>query len=164
MFRTEFQTTFAISLVISIFCKTPAMKKLGLLFLFTVGFWLLIDAQTKPAILTEPAGWQLEQFALPPVFASTLKYKRIEELRFSPDMFKKGATGYFTYVFVARLDSTQTLSQSGIKDYLLVYFKGLCSKTAADRKLSPIYTAAIHVTIGRKIPRDTSTSNKPVGV
>jgi hypothetical protein len=102
-----------------------------------------------------PASWQLEQFSLPPVFAPTLPYKGLEELRFSPDMFKKDAIGYFTYVFAARLDSTQAMSASDIKNYLLVYFRGLCSRTAADRKLAPVDTTAISVAIAPK-----KTTNK----
>jgi hypothetical protein len=126
------------------------MKKVCLFFFFTFCFVLAIYAQTKPSILTAPPNWQFEQFPLPPAFAPTLKYKGIEELRFSPDMFKKDATGYFTYVFAARLDETKSVSPADIKDYLLTYFKGLCSKTAADRKLNPVDTTAISVSIERK--------------
>jgi hypothetical protein len=126
------------------------MKKLFLFFLFTFCFLLAINAQPKPLMLKQPAGWQFEQFALPPQFAPNIKYKGIEELRFSPGMFKKDTTGYFAYVFVARLDSTKSVSQNDIKNYLLEYFKGLCSKTAADRKLNPVDTNAIRVAIQRK--------------
>ena len=126
------------------------MKKIFLSSTVAACLFFAAGAQTKPSILFTPADWQFEQFPLPPVFAPTIKYKGIEELRFSPDMFKKEATGYFTYVFVARLDRTRNISQAEIKNYLLTYFKGLCSKTAADRKLHPVDTAAISVSIERK--------------
>jgi hypothetical protein len=126
------------------------MKELFLVSIFAFCLNFATHAQTKPLILTTPANWQLEQFSLPPGFAPTLKYKGIEELRFSPDMFKKDATGYFTYVFAARLDSTKNVSKTDIKNYLLTYFKGLCRKTAADRKLNPVDTSAISVSIERK--------------
>jgi hypothetical protein len=133
------------------------MKKLFLFFLFTFNFLLVINAQTKPVLLKEPANWQLERFSLPPAFAPAIKYKGVEELRFSPGMFKKDTTGYFTYAFVIRLDSTENVSQDDIKNYLLEYFKGLCSKTAADRKLNPVDTNAINVAIERKKTADKET-------
>jgi hypothetical protein len=130
------------------------MKQFSLCLLFLVCLSRAVDAQPKAAILPEPASWQLEQFPLPPGFAPTLPYKGLEELRFSPDMFNKGAINYFTYVFAARLDNTVAISASDIKNYLLIYFKGLCGKTAADRKLPPVDTAAISVAIAPKKTAD----------
>ena len=134
------------------------MKKSGLCFLFVFCFLLVVHAQPKPTMLTGPVDWQFEQFALPPVFAPGVKYKGIEELRFSPDMFKKDAPNYFTYAFAARLDNTKTVTQSDIQDYLLTYFKGLCGKTAADRKLGPVDTTAISAVIEKK----TTTGDQPI--
>jgi hypothetical protein len=133
------------------------MKKICLLSLFSLGCLFALNAQRKPAILTEPATWELEQFGLPPTFAPAIKYKGLEELRFSPNMFKKDSIGYFTYVFVQRLDSTKSISPEDIKDFLLNYFKGLCSKTAADRKLNPIDTSAIRLSIERKQTENNAT-------
>ena len=126
------------------------MKKSFLFLLFTFCFLLFINAQTKPVILKQPANWQLERFSLPPIFAPAIKYNGVEELRFSPGMFKKDTIGYFTYAFVIRLDNTENISQPEIKNYLLEYFKGLCSKTASDRKQNPVDTSAINVSIERK--------------
>jgi len=133
------------------------MKKLPLFFLFTFCFLLAVKAQTKPVLLPNPENWQFEQFPLPPVFAPAIKYTGIEELRFSPNMFKKDSIGYFTYAFAARLDNTESISKEDIKNYLLVYFKGLCSKTAADRKLNPVDTSAISVAIAKKETPDKAT-------
>jgi hypothetical protein len=127
-----------------------AMKKVCLFVLCTFCFLLGIHAQSKPQILSEPANWQFEQFPLAPSFAPTIPYKGLEELRFSPNMFTKDAVGYFTYAFAARLDNTKSVAQADIKNYLLVYFKGLCSSTARDRKLKPVDTSAISVSIERK--------------
>jgi hypothetical protein len=133
------------------------MKKIFPVSIFTLCLLFAAHAQKTPLLLKTPANWQLEQFSLPPAFAPTIKYKGIEELRFSPGMFKKEATDYFTYVFAARLDSTKNVSQADIKDYLLTYFKGLCGKTAADRKLSPVDTSAISVSIERTKTTDKET-------
>ncbi len=91
--------------------------------------------QATPQLLKEPATWQFERFTLPPSFAPGIPYKGAEELRFSPGMFNKDSADYFTYAFVAQLDNTTTISQDNIRNYLLSYFKGLCSGTANDRKL-----------------------------
>jgi hypothetical protein len=125
------------------------MKEIYTCFVFTVCFLYFAQAQPKPELLKEPSGWLFEHFALPPAFAPGVKYKGIEELRFSPGMFKKDTAGYFTYAFAARLDSVQSISSNEIRDYLLTYFKGLCSSTAKDRKMT-IDTSKITVLIAKK--------------
>jgi hypothetical protein len=57
--------------------------------------WAFLALDRQPLLLKTPANWRFEQFSLPAEFAPTLKYNGIEELRFSPGMFDKGATGYF---------------------------------------------------------------------
>jgi len=91
--------------------------------------------ETKPQLLPGPANWEFERFALPPAFAPDITYKGAEELRFSPGMFKKDSATYFTYAFVAQLDSITAVSQKDVRNYLLSYFKGLCDAVAKDRKL-----------------------------
>ncbi len=105
--------------------------------------------QVTPQLLKEPAAWTFERFSLPPAFAPNFPFKGAEELRFSPGMFNKDSTNYFSYAFVAELDSTTNISQDAIRNYLLIYFKGLCSATANDRKLV-IDTSKISVFIERK--------------
>ena len=116
----------------------------------TVLFPLSLEAQqAKPQLLKEPADWAFERFTLPPSFAPGFPYNGAEELRFSPGMFNKNAIDYFTYAFVAQLDSVIAISRGDIKNYLFDYFKGLCSSTARDRKLV-IDTSAITVDLRRK--------------
>ena len=105
--------------------------------------------EAKPQLLHEPAAWVFERFVLPPGFAPGISYKGAEELRFAPGMFKKDSATYFTYAFVAQLDNVMSVSQADISDYLLKYYKGLCSITAKDRKLV-IDTAGINVVVGKK--------------
>ncbi|MEO8415570.1 MAG: hypothetical protein ABI472_18050 [Ginsengibacter sp.] len=117
---------------------------------YTVLFPFSMQAQqTKPQLLKESANWAFERFTLPPSFAPAFSYKGAEELRFSPGMFNKNAIDYFTYAFVAQLDSVTGLSREDIKNYLLDYFKGLCSSTAHDRKLV-IDISALTVDLRRK--------------
>lgn len=126
------------------------MKKL---FVFS-SFILLVSITTlaqhaTPQLLKEPSSWEFERFALPPEFAPGFPFKGAEELRFSPGMFKKEATDYFTYAFVAELENTASVSQNDIQNYLSLYFKGLCSSTAKNRKLE-IDTTKITVSVDRK--------------
>ncbi len=119
-----------------------------------LGFVLLsrlaqAQINNTPQLLKKPADWQFERFALPPQFAPGFVYKGAEELRFSPGMFIKDSITYFTYAFVAQIDNIRSMSQSDIKNYLIQYFKGLCSSTAKDRKLS-IDTSRISVELEKK--------------
>jgi len=101
-----------------------------------IAFLSIAQAQEhKPQLLKEPANWEFERFTLPPEFAPGISYKGAEELRFAPGMFNKDSAAYFTYAFVAQLDNVTAISQADIRDYLLKYYKGLCSLTARDRKL-----------------------------
>jgi len=92
--------------------------------------------EAKPEYLKGPATWQFERFGLPPSFATSFPYKGMEELRFSPGMFNKDSVDYFSYAFVARLDNTPAFQQEQVKNYLLIYFKGLCANTAKQRNLT----------------------------
>ena len=129
------------------------MKNIVAILIFTVSF-SLTHGQEKPQLLKEPDTWAFERFALPPVFAPNIPFRGVEELRFSPGMFKKDSTDYFTYAFAAQLDSTTSISQDGIRNYLLNYFRGLCRSTANDRKLG-IDTSKIAVFVEKKrgLPR-----------
>lgn len=104
----------------------------------------------KPEYLKPPASWQIERFALPPAFAPAFPYKGVEELSFSPGMFNKDSADYFSYAFVARLDNVSSFTQTDVRNYLLIYFKGLCASTARQRKLS-IDTSQIAVSINKGV-------------
>ena len=126
------------------------MKNLLISLMFILSLLTIAHAQeTKPQLLKEPATWSFERFELPPAFAPGIPYKGVEELRFSPGMFSKDSATYFTYAFVAQLDNVTAILQNDTRDYLLKYFKGLCSSTAKDRKLT-IDTTKITVTVEKK--------------
>jgi hypothetical protein len=134
------------------YIKIEQMKKIITALFCSILLWVAGNAQQQqqtPQLLKQPANWQFERFALPPEFAPSIQYKGAEELRFSPGMFAKDSTNYFTYAFVAELNNIQSISQDEIKNYLLEYFRGLCSSTAKSRKLS-IDTSKITVDVERK--------------
>jgi hypothetical protein len=114
--------------------------------------------QQTPQLLKQPANWQFERFSLPPQFAPDIPYKGAEELRFSPGMFVKDSAEYFTYAFVAEFDNSKSISQDDVKNYLLTYFKGLCSNTAKQRNLS-IDTSKITVAMEKKLTKGEEIYN-----
>jgi hypothetical protein len=114
----------------------------------------------NPEFLKGPVSWQFERFTLPPSFAPAFPYHGVEELRFSPGMFNKGSVNYFSYAFVARLDNSPAFTQEQVKNYLLVYFKGLCASTAKQRNLT---IDASQITVSTEPGVRTSGSSPTTG-
>jgi len=107
--------------------------------------------EIKPQLLKQPGNWEFERFSLPPAFAPAIMYKGFEELRFAPGMFKKDSIDYFSYAFIASIDSLKNISQKDVQVYLLHYYVGLCRQVAKDNKLT-IDTSKITVeAINKKI-------------
>jgi len=126
------------------------MKNVLIFIIFSSLMPVTLHAQKQEAqLLKEPAGWTFERFNLPPVFAPNFSFTGAEELRFSPGMFDKKSNLYFTYAFAAQLNNRTSISKEEIKNYLFDYFKGLCSQTAKDRKLT-VDTSKINVLIEKK--------------
>ncbi len=109
---------------------------------------VIFGQNQTPQLLKQPTDWQFERFPLPPEFAPNISYKGVEELRFSPGMFVKDSPNYFTYALVAELNNINSIARDDIKNFLLEYFKGLCSSTAKERKLS-IDTSKITVSVDK---------------
>jgi len=124
-------------------------KIIAALLLITLVPFIAKSQDTKAEFLKEPSTWSFERFPLPPVFSPGFPYSGVEELRFSPGMFNKDSTGYFSYAFVAQLDNITAITQAEIKNYLLTYFKDLCGSTAKERHLS-IDTSQITVSLEKK--------------
>lgn len=126
------------------------MKNLFAIFILIVSYSFAASAQDHtPQLLKEPAGWEFERFALPPAFAPGITYRGAEELRFAPGMFNKDSAAYFTYAFVVQLDDVTGISQTDVLNYLMNYYKGLCSVTAKDRNLV-IDTSQITAAVEKK--------------
>jgi hypothetical protein len=113
-----------------------------------------VNAQSKPQLLMTPTNWRLEQYALPPEFAPNVKYHGLEELRFAPGWGNKGASDYFTLIYGLRFDDTKGVTPTEIKNYLQIYFRELCGKTAKDRGLANIDTSAITASVEKKQTTD----------
>jgi len=136
--------------VVRFFIYLRFMKRFIALHLLVLSLSLAGHSQDNtPQLLKEPASWTFERFSLPPSFAPAFPFTGAEELRFSPGMFHKDSVTYFTYVFVAELDNTVSVSKKDVHTYVLNYFKGLCSSVAKDRKLT-IDTSVIKADVEQK--------------
>ena len=141
------------------------MKSLVTITVFAIFISVARGQEHKAQLLMQPANWEFERFPLPPSFAPAITYKGAEELRFAPGMFVKDSTLYFTYVFVVQLENVVTISQAEIREYLLNYYRGLCSVTAKDRKLV-IDTTQITVAVEeqRNVPANEKIYNASANI
>ena len=85
--------------------------------------------------LKAPKTWSGERITLPPGFAADMKWRGVEEIRFAPGMFKPDSESFFSYVFVFELDQEADLTQQGLQQELLVYYRGLAKAVLRGRKV-----------------------------
>jgi hypothetical protein len=94
-----------------------------------------------------PEGWKQETIPFPLEFAPDLPYHGVEELRFSPGMFKPDQGGYWSYAFVWWLDGRLAVDASGLSSSLRSYFAGLCTSVAQEKGQTldaAIFSASLH--------------------
>ena len=91
--------------------------------------------QADPYAIKTPEKWRSERIPFPLDFAKDLDYKGVEDLRFSPGMFKPEADDYFSYVFLFWLEGSVPVDAKSLEADLLKYYKGLCATVAKGRKL-----------------------------
>ena len=78
-------------------------------------------------------GWKSETIPFPLEFAKDLPYKGVEELRFSPGMFKSDADSFWSYAFVWWLDGHPPLDAHELQDDLQRYFAGLSTEVGKEK-------------------------------
>jgi hypothetical protein len=104
------------------------MTRSGLLLLGLLALTTTVNGQdTKPpAEMPAPQGWGKETIALPPAFATDMKWKGSEELRFPPGMFKADSESFFSYAILLSLPADQKTDAATLEAELLTYYRGLC--------------------------------------
>ena len=113
------------------------MKKISATLICVALSLSISGAENKPTFeITAPAGWMHETIPFPLGFAPEIKYQGVEELRFSPGMYKPDSNTYFSYVFVWCLDGDQQIDAGTLENNLNLYFKGLCKAVAKGRHLN----------------------------
>lgn len=113
---------------------------------------LAADAELAQHI-TVPADWKGEQISLPPSFAREMKFKGIEEARFSPGMFLEKSNTFFSYFFVFKIDPGTELTQKKIECELLTYYQGL-SRTIFNSRKKKIDTSGFTCKLTKVMPVD----------
>lgn len=102
-----------------------------LLLLITLAFASEALAQKAPPkpelpfVMPVPEGWRTETIPFPLGFAPTLPYKGVEELRFSPGMFKPGSEDFWSYAFVFWLEGEVSWTAERLNADIKTYLEGL---------------------------------------
>ena len=89
-----------------------------------------------PYFLDTPRDWGTEHFGLPAAFAPSIRYKGVEDIRFTPGWGKKESTEYWTYGFLWYLDSTISLDAKTIEKNLSAYYTGLLHANLDTTKIT----------------------------
>ncbi|MBC8326392.1 MAG: hypothetical protein H8E27_12285 [Verrucomicrobia subdivision 3 bacterium] len=115
------------------------MKKTILLVLALAGVSLSAAqplAQQQFVIKKPTPKWFGERIALPPKgFAPDLGLKGIEEILFSPGMFKADQPDFFTYVFLFAVEAKPVLTSEVLQKELFTYYAGLSKARLGNPKL-----------------------------
>jgi hypothetical protein len=116
----------------------------NLLLFITLAFATDALAQTAPPkpeipfVMPIPEGWRTETIPFPLGFAPELPYKGLEELRFSPGMFKPGSEDFWTYAFVFWLEGEVPWTAERLNSDLKTYLEGLSRAVEAkNEKFDP---------------------------
>jgi hypothetical protein len=107
--------------------RTSSMPALALALI------LAAPATPVPFKWTTLAGWRTETIPFPLDFAPSLKHRGLEELRFSPGMFKPDAPDFWSYAFVWWLEEEPAPVASTLERELPIYFRGLSEAVAKDK-------------------------------
>jgi hypothetical protein len=81
--------------------------------------------QNLALFVVTPEGWRTETLSFPLDFAPQLPYQGLEELRFSPGMFKPGSEDFWTYAFVFWLEGEVPFTAGQLNADLKTYLEGL---------------------------------------
>ena len=92
-----------------------------------------IDSKPETFHWETGPGWFGERIKLPPGFSPTMDWKGIEEIRFSPGMFKPDQPDFFSYALVFSLDADADISLAGLSKQILLYYQGLSSRVSAGK-------------------------------
>ena len=107
--------------------------------------------------LAAPKDWSGETIALPPGFATDMKLKGHEHIRFAPGMMKSESDTFFSYAFVFELSPKPELTEAVVKDEFLKYYRGLC-KAVLNGKRPEVDPSDFTLELERMKPDSKSAS------
>ena len=76
-------------------------------------------------ILQTPAGWGIEQIAIPLGFAPSLQFNGLEDIRFAPGWSNADSPEFWTYKFAWEIAEDPQLNEARLSLMLETYFAGL---------------------------------------
>ena len=79
-----------------------------------------------------PPGWKHETIPFPLDFAPNIHHRGVEEVHFTPGMFKGESEQKWSYAFVWFLDGPDRLDAAGLSRDLADYFEGLALSAKED--------------------------------
>jgi len=118
------------------------------------------QTEKRPFQVPEPKGWAKESINLPPDFASDMKWKGTEDIRFAPGMFKADATDFFSYALLFWLPDDQKIDSVTMERELLTYYRGLAKAVLASGKRDGVDFAKFSLTIK---DAKVKTGKRPTG-
>jgi hypothetical protein len=89
----------------------------------------------SPYTLNIPPGWDVERFLIPILFAPSIPYKGVEDIRFTPGWAKIETNEYWSYAFLWYIDNTPTFDSKIIEKNLIAYYTGLINSNIDKSKM-----------------------------
>ncbi|MGB8191167.1 MAG: hypothetical protein WCF67_04565 [Chitinophagaceae bacterium] len=85
-----------------------------------------------------PKDWAIERFLIPISFAPDIRYKGVEDIRFTPGWAKTKGEEYWSYAFLWYLDGTVEMNPSIVERNLKAYYTGLANVNIDSARRSTI--------------------------
>lgn len=89
----------------------------------------------KPPYNLSLDGWGIERFPIPIDFAPKIRYKGVEDIRFTTGWSKPESDEYWSYAFLWYIEGQQELDANIIEHNLSMYFDGLVNRNIEKRAL-----------------------------
>jgi hypothetical protein len=103
-----------------------------------------------PYHLPIPKDWTIERFLVPPSFAPTIRYKGVEDIRFTPGWSKIESNEYWSYAFLWFLDDVKTFDSKTLENNLTAYYTGLFNINTDKSKIDTTKLIPVKVSINPK--------------
>jgi hypothetical protein len=102
---------------------------------------------SPPYSLSSPQGWDVERFLIPISFAPDIKYKGVEDVRFTPGWGSAQSNEYWSYAFLWYLDKTPEMNSKVIEHNLTAYYTGLIGSNIERRKIPAEKITPVQVSV-----------------
>src|SRR5688500_9578120 len=94
-------------------------------------------------------GWEIERFLIPIEFAPGIKYKGVEDVRFTKGWGDSTSNEYWSYAFLWYLDGKVTINEKDIERNIATYYDGLIGSNVEPRKIPAAMIKPTKVSVRR---------------